>query len=66
MHKYLDLRLCYIYNVYMIQYSLWLSENEIVGLKELAKQNLTVSEHIRRAIDEYLKKQIKTTISPSK
>ncbi|HSX45067.1 MAG TPA: hypothetical protein VLF39_03105 [Candidatus Saccharimonadales bacterium] len=50
----------------MIQYSLWLSQNQIAGLKELAKQNLTVSEHIRRGIDEYLKKQLKITKSPSK
>ena len=50
----------------MIQYSLWLGGTQITSLKELAKQNLTVSEHIRRAIDDYLKKQIKATTSPSK
>ena len=66
MHKSIDCANVYIYDVYMIQYSLWLGGTQITSLKELAKQNLTVSEHIRRAIDDYLKKQIKATTSPSK
>ena len=61
----IDIAFVRIYIIYMVQYSLWLSKSQILGLKELAKQNLTVSEHIRRAIDEYLKKQIKITTSPS-
>ncbi len=39
---------------------LYLTENQINQLKKLSQKNgLSVSEHVRRAIDEYLEKKKK-------
>jgi predicted DNA binding CopG/RHH family protein len=49
------------YNIHMERINLYVSENQLKELKELKKTTgITWSEHIRRAIDEYLAKQ-KTT-----
>lgn len=46
------------YNIYMKLYNLYLAEKQIENLKKLSTETgLSVSEHIRRAIDEYLAKQ---------
>lgn len=39
----------------MIHYNLYLTENQVFLLKSLQNNGITVAEHIRRAIDEYLK-----------
>lgn len=41
-----------MYNIHMIRINLYLTEKQINALKSL--NGLSVSEHIRRAIDEYL------------
>lgn len=47
----------------MIRRQLYLTPNEILLLKRLAERTgLTASEHIRRAIDRYLKEQANTLL----
>lgn len=44
-----------VYNIHMERYNLYLSEPQLESLKKLSKETgLSVSEHVRRAIDGYL------------
>ena len=55
-----------MYNKHMIRYNLYLTKKQVTGFKNL-KDGITVSEHLRRAADEYLKrKEPKLIRSPSK
>ena len=47
-----------VYDVRMIRANFFLSEPLLAALRELAqKTDLSVSEHVRRALAEYLKRQ---------
>lgn len=47
-----------VYNVRMIRANFFLPEPLLAALRELAqKTDLSVSEHVRRALAEYLKRQ---------
>lgn len=45
-----------MYNICMIRLNLYITKNQYEQLKKLASNGLKISEHIRRAIDEYLAK----------
>lgn len=40
----------------MVKFNLYLSKQQLNRLKALAQNGISVAEHIRRAIDEYLAK----------
>ena len=52
----------------MERFNMYLSAKQIKGLKSLSRQDLSVSEHIRIAVDKYLKSKevVLITKSPSK
>jgi hypothetical protein len=35
----------------------WLTEKQVAGLEALATESVKVAEHVRRAIDAYLRKE---------
>jgi hypothetical protein len=57
-----------VYSVCMQRFNLFITEKQRKALESLAHNNASVSEQIRTAIDEYLKKRKvgKVTNSPSK
>ena len=42
--------------MYMIKYTLYLTDQQLKELRALAVERVSVAEHIRRAVDEYLKR----------
>lgn len=52
----------------MIKYSLYITEEQEQELRDLAKNGVSVSELIRRSINNYLKEEAESrvSISPSK
>lgn len=55
-----------MYNVCMISYTLYLTKLQVDKLKSISDNGISVSEHIRRAIDSYLSKIILVSSSISK
>lgn len=49
--------------MYMIKYTLFLTEKQISLLKELSTEEKTMSYHIRKAITRYLKSKRKLLLS---
>lgn len=45
-----------MYNICMIRINIYITKNQMEALRKLAQNGLSLSEHIRRAIDEYLAK----------
>ena len=53
--------------MYMVRYNLYLSKDQAEELKELSNNGVSVSEHIRAAINTYLElHRIKAIVSASK
>lgn len=43
-----------MYNICMIRINIYIAKEQYEALKKLATSRVSLSEHIRRAIDEYL------------
>ena len=55
-----------MYNLCMVRYNFLITEKQLEALRNLAQNGLSVSEHIRRAIDEYLERSQNVAKSPSR
>ena len=49
----------------MKRYNFYLTEAQDADLKEISKDGVTVTEHIRRAVDQYIEKKKEQTLSLS-
>lgn len=54
-----------MYTVCMQRYNLFIPRNHLLILQKFSKGGLTVSEHIRVAITEYIERKIKTNANVS-